>query len=459
MRVRPGFGHAASLCCMFVLWVGGSARAAAPSVDELSEIIREQRALIDAQQQAIASLQRRVGRLEGETVQGARRAEPEQQGVDRAGEDVEPLDFARETDRMEGAEGLHLTIPRAHTKLSVSGFVKADLIHDFREIDSPSQFITSEIVVPGGSRGQTTFSSNPSRLVVGSATSTRMGRLTTMFSMDFFGEPAGRGPVPRLRQAWGQLEGLLLGGGIRVGQSWSSWDDLPALPETLDFQGPNGSDQTRHTLLRWVRPIGERWTIWAAVEDPESDIEGGESDTRWPDGVLSVTYAGEWGHVKPAVLFRDIGAESDAGGSRAFGWGLSASGLVKLPWLGSGDDLRFQLQYGEGIGFYVNDGVADAVVSGSDIELLPVFTGYLALQHWWFDRLRSNAVFGWVDVENQGIEPESALDRTLYAAGNLIWTPVPPLDLGVELLWGQRRNKGGADGHDPRLQFSAKFRF
>ena len=58
-------------------------------------------------------------------------------------------------------------------------------------------------------------------------------------------------------------------------------------------------------------------------------------------------------------------------------------------------------------------------------------------------------------MNNRELEPAAALDRTLYAAGNLIWSPVKQIDLGIESLWGQCRNRNDQSGHALRLQFSA----
>lgn len=465
--------------------IGGTAPALGSepvSQAELLEVIREQRAMIDAQRASIENLEGRVEALEGlsDQVVGSKaaagsqgetllREEDHQDAMvltrRRAGaeEELAPIDLSVESDRTLPNQGMHIGLPQYDTKLTISGLIKADFIHDFRGMDAPAQFIPAKIVVPGDSDGQTTFSANPSRFVLATASSTGFGRLTSLFSMDLFGKADGRAPDPRLRQAWGQLDGVLFGGGIRAGQSWSTWDDVPALPETLDFWGPNGSDQTRHPLLRWIRPIGERWTVWTAVEDPQGSVSGmaAENDTRWPDGVLSVIYAGDWGQVKPALLLRDIGGKNASGTQRAFGWGVSASGVFNLPWLDRRDNFRWQAQYGEGIGFYVNsdDALPDAAMAGSELQLIPVFAGYVALQHWWNETIRSNATFGWVDVNNQSLQLGTALDRTFYTSGNLIWSPVPQVDLGVEFLWGEHRNKNGDDGYDPRLQFSAHYRF
>ena len=496
MDIEPGTTRSPSAVILAIVglaWIAPAHAAAPVSNAELMDVIREQRAMIEAQREDLHALRNRVDRLEDgfsesgyptagvepQAVYDPQDTEPIELGVSKsASEDgakeIEPVDLAVEADRMHPNMGIHIRIPRLETKLTVSGFAKADFIHDFRGIRSKGQFIPAEIIIPSSSKEQTSFSANPSRFAIATASPTRFGRLTTLFSMDLFGDKNSNKPVPRLRQAWGQLDDLLFGVGVRAGQSWSTWDDVPALPETLDFWGPNGSDQTRQPILRWILPIGESWKIWTALEDPESIVVSsdpttfaGRSETRWPDGVLSAIYVGDWGQVKSAVLLRDVGgqlrdiqAQEDQGSiDRAFGWGLSLSGKLNAPWLAAKDNVRFQLQYGAGVGKYVNSEIADAVINGSKMDLIPVFAGYLALQHWWTEELRSNATFGWVDIYNRRMEASDALNRTFYTAGNLIWSPVPQVDLGVEFLWGQRREKSGQEAEDPRLQFSAHYRF
>ncbi len=100
-----------------------------------------------------------------------------------------------------------------------------------------------------------------------------------------------------------------------------------------------------------------------------------------------------------------------------------------------------------------------ASLTAGTLKLLPVFSGFGAIQHWWTEGLRSNAVFGWLDMDNQDAESGSALCRTFYLAGNLIWSPVKQMDIGGEILWGQRKNRDSARGAATRIQFSAKYKF
>ncbi|MBU0734763.1 MAG: hypothetical protein KJ573_03985 [Proteobacteria bacterium] len=486
------------LCMIFfLLFVMGAWEVAWAGDDEaikrLERIIKDQQQQIEAQAKALDALRTRVEKLSRESaatqevleqgkkavmetkdkadfgehkaVAAKHMADVAKKEADMALRRVEAIDPSREEDRMHYHDFMHFRVPRTETIVTVSGFAKGSVIHDFDAIQSPTEFVTSKIVVDGkppdvpGSR--TGFTANASRFVVGSATSTGIGRLSTFISMDFFGNSDSASPKPRLRQAFGQLDDFFLGGSLRVGQSWSTWDDVPSLPETLDFQGPNGAQQTRHPLVRWARDFGDSVAFWAAVEDPDSSIENGDSRTRWPDGVLAINYHGDWGHLKPALLLRDVRGEAPGGNVQSeFGWGASLSSTINLPILHKKDNLKFQIVYGRGIGSYMNeDGVNDGVLDGGNLKLLPVFSGFGALQHWWIEGLRSNAVFGWLDIDNQGVESGSTLGRTLYLAGNLIWSPIKQMDIGGEILWGQRKNKDSARGAATRIQFSAKYKF
>ena len=461
------------------------------TIENLPEIVQDQRELLDSQQELLEQLQGRLDRLES---QGEQRIEGVEEDEEHLGEEVaetraevrealeevEAIDMSIETDRMDSHQGQHLEIKKTGTKLTISGYVKGDVIHDFREMNSPAKFVATNIVIPEGRGNQTTFSANASRFLIATATPTPVGKLTTLVSMDFFGNTTSAKPDPRLRQAWGQLDDFVpwVGGSLRVGQSWSSWDDIPSLPETLDFEGPNASDQTRHMLVRYERKFGEDLVFWLALENPSSSIEAGaasvgvvSSQTRSPDGVLSLRYdLGDWGYVKPAVLFRDVSASDSVGPGAVtqhkFGWAINVSSTTNLLFLGSfgkkeekQDNLRWEINYGHGWGSYTSDGVSDGVIVGNDLQLLPVLGVTIGYQHFWLQKLRSNAVFGMTDVNNRATQAADALDRTLYTALNLIWSPVSQVDLGMEGLWGQRRNLDGEKAWVPRLQFSAKFKY
>ena len=473
---------------VLVLSIGFCGTAGAQSqqtVKQLQQLIEQQQKQLEAQQRALEeqtralrNLRNRVETLTQEesavevkaeaaerlAEEAVRRAQEAKAEADRAHREALAVDVQKEED-LHRTEGKTFHIPETKTVVTLSGFIKADVIHDFDKIESPYKFAARRIVVNGSSdepSSRTTLTANASRFVVASATPTDWGKLSTFFSFDAAKNSTSSDPDFRFRQGWGQLDDFFWGGGLRVGQAWSSWDDVPALPETMDFEGPNGSQQTRQGLVRWEREFQKKYTLWVGVENPNYSIQNGKTKSAWPDTIVSLNWQGDWGHLKPAFIGRQLQGDNDNGGDddTAFGWGAQLAGDIKVPLLAKKDNFKFQAVYGAGIGSYNNDGgIDDAVFDGSDLKAIKSFQGYGALQHWWTDSLRSNAVFGYVDVDTRNVQPSDTLERTMYFAGNLVWSPIDHMDIGAEYLWGQRDNKNGDVGTARRIQVSTKYLF
>ena len=67
--------------------------------------------------------------------------------------------------------------------------------------------------------------------------------------------------------------------------------------------------------------------------------------------------------------------------------------------------------------------------------------------------------YSWVDVDNLDFQSNSDYANTDRVIINLLWSPVDPIDVGGELLWGRRENKDGASATARQIQFSARYRF
>ena len=434
-------------------------------LEQQQRMIQEMQHQLDEQKTADEQRQREEQQIR----QQATAAERVAQQADQEVEEVAPavgIDLSRETDRFGDSKGTHIKVPETDTVLTISGFIQGSAIHDFDKIASPIKFVPSDIVVNDQPSGQpdnrTTFTANASRFILGTSTPTERGKLSTFFSWDFNGNTTSSSADLRLRQAWGQLDNFLLGGDLRIGQAWTTWDDLGALPETMDIQGPNGSQQDRQPLIRWARDFSDKYTLWVALENPDYDITNGNTKSAWPDTVVTVNWQGDWGHLKPALVGRNLRGDDPNGGSdTAIGWGTQLAGNIKVPLLAEKDNFKFQVVYGAGIGSFNNDGGFDDALfnSSGDLKTIDSFQGFGAFQHWWTSSLRSNAVFGWVDVDNRSEQSDDSLDRTLYAAGNLVWSPLKQVDMGFEYLWGKRKNKNNDDGTARRIQATTRFKF
>ena len=356
-----------------------------------------------------------------------------------------------------------------NTRFKIGGFAELDVIHDTDAIASKGKFITSTIATGDdatkidGSDGQTSFSVNPTRLYIETRTPIKQHRVTTFVSMDFYGDAFGVSPEPRLRQAYGELSNILFGGDLMAGQTWTTFADLEAFPNVLDFQGPNSFFGIRQPLLRWTRGLDDGFKLMIAAETPDNHIiQGADSLTAWPDGVVSMVWDENAFHLMGSVIARDLrGSYEDGPTQSAFGWGTSVSGKMKMPYVAKEDFMTFSVTYGEGIGSNFNDQPLDAVFdpTRSELTTVPVFGYFVSYEHWWSRQLNSTVVYGFLEADNLDVQSSDSFKETQYASANLVWRPVESLLLGIEGLWGKREDKGGADGTDLRTLLTTRYTF
>jgi hypothetical protein len=82
-----------------------------------------------------------------------------------------------------------------------------------------------------------------------------------------------------------------------------------------------------------------------------------------------------------------------------------------------------------------------------------------AYQHYWFKKLRSNAFYSYVGVDNTDLATPSTYNHGTYMGGNLIWNPRGSLNVGTEVLYGRIMEQSGQKANDTRFQASAKYSF
>jgi len=377
-------------------------------------------------------------------------------------------------------------VPGTNARMKFGGFVNTVLVEGLDPLAINDRFVVGSIPVDRalvGAEKEASLTANRSRMNLELRDKTALGDLRGFIEGDF----AGSGDTFRLRHAYGQYRNFL------TGKTWSTFYDPQAWPEEVDFEGLNGGTILRQTQVRWFPELGKNWDLQFAIEDPTSqaseiDLTGSpdENDpdfnpdfgqqkksasvTDWPDFVASIrrTWFGRW-HLKTAFVLHPVkaqyGQRADLPTENEWGWGFSESGVVSAPWLDERDNIRFQVLYGEGVSRYVNDansiGGQDAVFTpdGSELKTLPILAGFLAYQHWWSDKLRSNFIFSAVDIDNESFQSDSAYKRTVRVSTNVFWSPTPRMDLAAEYLWGKRENKNGDDDDATQIQFATKYRF
>ncbi|MFZ0708291.1 MAG: DcaP family trimeric outer membrane transporter [Candidatus Korobacteraceae bacterium] len=354
-------------------------------------------------------------------------------------------------------------IPGTNTLMRIGGYAKTDFIYDIRPAGNLDAFIPATIPIPSpGSFTNSTMSVRGTRFSLDFRVPTKSGddSYRFYFEMDFFGSNA---TTPRLRHAYGQAKNFL------VGQTFSNFMDPDAGPDQIDEQGPNAQVAIRSPLFQYSVLVAKKTTFSISAEKPTSDVLFmtpefvAQPNSPSPDGTLKIRREMERGHLQLSALFRSVAAFlQDGRHESVFGWGFNLAGATRL-W--GKDTAVYQVAYGNGIERYINDtsglGIDAAVSSlqSPHIQALPVVATYGALQHSWNERVRSSAIYSFVQVQNTEAQIASIYHQGQYMGGNLIWNPFGSLTVGGEFLYGWRVNKDNSTGNAPRIQLSAKYNF
>jgi hypothetical protein len=345
------------------------------------------------------------------------------------------------------------------------GYVKLDAIYsDYSDGSSSGAgrdfYIPGTIPVGGGSgESYTDFHAKESRINFKSTHNLDNGaKIGTFFEMDFHlsgqgDERISNSYAPRVRHAFFTYNKWLFG------QTWMTFFNVGALPENLDFVGP--AESTVFGRQAMVRYTSGSWQF--AAENPETTITpyggGGRivaDDNRIPDLVGRFSF----GSFTVTGMLRELRYDDNAGNSDSTsGWGVSLSGKHMI---GARDDFRWMATAGSGIGRYVglnttNDAVLDANGNLEAIDQMSIFGSY---RHFWNDQWRSNLTLGYLSIDNDtALTGMGATSDASSVHVNLIFSPVPKMDFGVELMYADREVESGADGSMTRLQFSAKYAY
>ncbi len=289
-------------------------------------------------------------------------------------------------------------------------------------------------------------------------------KLRAYLEFDLFGGSLGNEAATNtygvtVRHAFATWNGWL------AGQTWSNFQDVAALPDSVDFIGPTeGTTFVRQSQIRYTKGP---WSF--SIENPETLItpyQGGAGrvitgDNVLPDLTARYTAKGDWGHFGVAGLFRQLKYEDAATGvdDTASGYGLSVSGKFNL---GASDDIRYMVTGGRGINRYIglaatNDAVLDEAGHMDEIGVLAGFVGW---RHAFSPKFRTNLFYSRAEYDNDdqltGLGITKRID-SIHA--NAIWTVLPKLDLGTELIFGKRELESGAEGELRRLHFHARYSF
>lgn len=422
----------------------GTPSAQAQSRNEVDDIRQELRQL----------------RAELETLKKQRAGEARPAEATGWGERIDALELKSKDAVVQGDIPGGFRLPGSETSVRLYGYAEAHAIHDF-DRTSPSDNFTDLTFQPTsadvaadpslGRKGKTKLTAQTSRFGIESSTPTSTGTFNTKLEADFYSYGADNRNRLRLRHAYGEYAGWL------VGQTWSTFMDLDNLPETVDFNGPIGAPFSRRTMVRYAwgdAKAGYKFTF--AAEDPQDQFGAGSSNERMPELVARFDKSFDWG----AFNIRGLAHQKRSATETKRGYGLGVSGNYKLT---DKDLLMAQVARVDGdidqmygANGYAIDATTGAITFDRNLGFV---VGYNRV---FSEQLRGAVSYGMNrgKVDLTVIDPANPGNRRLQQLFvNLIYSPIKNVDLGAEYIWGQRRTFSDDKGLMSRLDLMGRYSF
>jgi Porin subfamily len=308
-----------------------------------------------------------------------------------------------------------------------------------------------------------------------SITQDRLGNATQATGEDFNGRAQMRIFPDRVFVQFGNLT---------AGRTRSFFDFYG---NSISWIGIVGSDQGNTNLLAYTATLGSGFTATLSLEDGVERRQRVNDATGVPV-IGTVSYGGSmlpevvgnlaveqsWGSAQLSAALHQLPFANTLPGSsiapnNEFGYAAQAGVKINLPFLGKGDALWLQAAYADGalnynLGGFRTQGAnvqplggiripsVDAVVfnGGSPVGNIKRTQSYSfvgALQHFWLPTVRQGVFAGLMGVNYSATILNAPTgpyrDWKLWQVGtNLVWSPIPNMDIGAEVLYSAIDVKG-----------------
>ena len=419
-------------------------------------VLAQTKADFDAMREEINRLRSEVNALKKAAEPTVKPGEGKAADTSGWGDRIEQLEIKSKDAVVLGDIGGGFRLPGSETSVRLYGYAEAHAIHDFGRT-APDDNFTNLMFQPVGSevmgdptgllgqKGKTKLTAQTSRFGFETSTPTGAGSFNTKLEMDFYSYSGGNRNRLRLRQAYGEY------GGVLIGQAWSTFMDLDNLPETVDFNGPIGAPFSRRTMIRYTygdAKAGYKFTV--ALEDPEDQFGGGSANEKMPQLVARFDQSFDWG----AVNIRGLVHEKRSFSTSKTGGGFGVGGNFKLTdkdlFMGQYTYVEGDIDQLYGSNGYAIDGSTGAITFDKNQGLV---VGYART---FSDQLRGTVAFGM----NKGKTAQAVDNKQLQQLFlNLIYSPIKNVELGGEVILGERKTFGGETGAMRRVDLMGRYSF
>jgi hypothetical protein len=353
-------------------------------------------------------------------------------------------------------------IPNSQVIMQFNAKPHLDLMEDNRNSGDQARFVTALIPMEGspeyGGGSQFNINAKATNMSWDVRAPLVEGSPRFFTQIDFCANE-----TPSLALRWKQIYAQYYN--FVFGQTITLFEDPDIWPDTVDYEGPNSMIFSRLPVIHYLVKLSPEWNMTVGLEKPDAQIAPyfGDSITgvnHLPDLGFNVRWERpKVGHVQFAAMFRDLAVKSPTYGTHdAFGWGGNLSWVFDV---GQRDAFLGQLTYGEGIARYGNDTFSPldaAFDEDGNLRALPYLGAFLGYTHWWTEKWRTTATYGYVELQNELSMGPEAYHRTNYASLNAVYQFRKKMTLGAELLWGKKQQQDLLSGDVWRLQFGIAYK-
>ncbi|WFU14873.1 porin [Bradyrhizobium sp. CB3481] len=389
-------------------------------------------------------------------------------------------------DPLQGSFPGSIRIPGTNTSIKVYGQLKLFGYGDLGPRNRSDTISVPSIPLSSGALGAKTpgdasFGARYSQAFLESRTpiSESFGGVRTLFQVDFGGQltdpttqSATSSFTMRLKQAFGEFGRTDGWGLVLAGQAYSLYADCPLIPlKTVSDWTIPATTCTRQSAIQYSKSFGPT-TLSVGLENtyndvtsttgtsyPDSNGGAGFSLSGTPDVTARILWRGDSGFFALRGMVRNIEINNGAAlpaqryDASTRGYAIGATGAIKF--LENRLTLVATANYGSGIGRYLasvssgfgavtNFGLPGVTAQTAQIDAVTVMAGFVGLQYQFLPNLQSNAFvsvasLSYPNYVTRFTTTASAINSSLWAASvNLIYSPVPSVDLGVEYQYGSR---------------------
>lgn len=258
---------------------------------------------------------------------------------------------------------------------------------------------------------------------------------------------------------------------FHIGRDWTTFTNLNAVPNQIDYEGPNSLALPKNEMIRYVCRHGSHILLESALEIHPADFTALNTDDpkniTWPDFIQRLTWQNRKGELSLSGLLRNISFVADNGKTgNVLGAGGNLSGIIHLFTSGNGtetDNLLFSVVGGKGINYYIND------LSGLGLDAMPLKSsktlasigaqgGYTAFQHYWSKKTNSTIIAGYLALSAHNFSG-TTFRNSSYLSANLFTSPIPNFTAGIECMYGKCRQYSGKSASTQRIQAMIMYYF